>query len=228
MNKLTALQEELYRLFSIFNQRYYDNTLSRPIIVVQSNGKSQRSMGWCTNQKVWKDNDTQQTFYEIVVCAEYLFRDVEEICATFLHELVHLYCNQYQLKDTSRGYTYHNKVFKRVAEQHGLVITYDSRIGWSPTKLKETEIEFVRNTVNESVFVMTRKTHKRIPEQPKKKDPETPEPVPGDGDGEDTSTRPKSSTRKYICPECKTIVRATKEVNIICGDCNVPFEKNEH
>jgi len=225
MDKLTDLQEELYRLFVIFNQRYYNGMLSRPIIVVQSNGKNRRSMGWCTNQKVWKDNATQQTFYEIAVCGEYLFRDVDEICATFLHELVHLYCNQYQLKDTSRGSTYHNKVFKRIAEQHGLVVSYDKRIGWSPSTIKDTEKEYIRQTVNENVFVLTRNHHKKAKGLPEKEDPDPIAPAPGDG--EETLTKPRSSTRKYICPKCRASVRATKDVNIICGDCKIPFEKKK-
>jgi hypothetical protein len=41
------------------------------------------------------------------------------------------------------------------------------------------------------------------------------------GDGkEKTVTRTKQSSRKYICPTCGVIVRATKEVNVICGDCS--------
>lgn len=30
---------------------------------------------------------------------------------------------------------------------------------------------------------------------------------------------------KYVCPECGAIIRATKEVNVVCGDCDVPFER---
>ncbi len=30
-----------------------------------------------------------------------------------------------------------------------------------------------------------------------------------------------SSTRKYTCPVCGQSIRATKEVNVICGDCMV-------
>lgn len=29
----------------------------------------------------------------------------------------------------------------------------------------------------------------------------------------------RSSTRKYQCPCCKNSVRATKAINLICGDC---------
>ena len=36
--------------------------------------------------------------------------------------------------------------------------------------------------------------------------------------------RRPSSTRKYQCPCCKNSVRATKAVNILCGDCMVKME----
>ena len=52
----------------------------------------------------------------------------------------------------------------------------------------------------------------------------------GDDDGESTTTikggRSTSKNRsiKYVCPKCGTIIRATKLVNVVCGDCNVAFE----
>ena len=27
------------------------------------------------------------------------------------------------------------------------------------------------------------------------------------------------SVRKYVCPDCEASVRATKAVNVVCGDC---------
>jgi len=40
---------------------------------------------------------------------------------------------------------------------------------------------------------------------------------------EKTISRTKQSSRKYICPACAMAVRATKEVNLICGDCRIPL-----
>ena len=37
----------------------------------------------------------------------------------------------------------------------------------------------------------------------------------------------KSSTRKYICPVCHNSVRATKDVNILCMDCDEQMVKEE-
>ena len=40
---------------------------------------------------------------------------------------------------------------------------------------------------------------------------------------EGTTPTRTSSTRKYICPCCGNSVRATKEVNLACLDCNAPM-----
>lgn len=39
------------------------------------------------------------------------------------------------------------------------------------------------------------------------------------------AAKTKQSTRKYVCPMCGTIIRATKEVHVVCGDCEVEFEE---
>ena len=41
----------------------------------------------------------------------------------------------------------------------------------------------------------------------------------------DESVNKKSSTRRWICPKCKTIIRSTKEVRVTCTDCMEPFVK---
>ncbi len=52
-----------------------------------------------------------------------------------------------------------------------------------------------------------------------------------DGEGATTTTikggRQTSKNRsiKYVCPQCSAIIRATKKVNVVCGDCNVAFEQ---
>ena len=29
--------------------------------------------------------------------------------------------------------------------------------------------------------------------------------------------------KRWICPKCRTIIRSTKEVRVICADCNIIF-----
>lgn len=160
MTQLESINAELNRLFDAFNKHYYNNEIQKPVIAVQTNGKDSGTMGWCTCNKVWKDNEKNEFYYEITICSEYLFRDVEDICSTLLHEMVHLYCNEHNIKNTSRAHTYHNKRFKEVAEQHGLAIQYDKRIGWSLTKLSDEAKGFVEDNVNKDVFILTRGHHR--------------------------------------------------------------------
>ena len=35
----------------------------------------------------------------------------------------------------------------------------------------------------------------------------------------------KNRNIKYVCPEYGAIIRATKQVNVVCGECNVAFER---
>ena len=37
--------------------------------------------------------------------------------------------------------------------------------------------------------------------------------------GTNGRTKKPTSTRKYICPKCGNSCRATKVINLICGDC---------
>jgi hypothetical protein len=204
MTQIESINAELNRLFDVFNFYYYDNEIEKPVITVQTNGKSKGTMGWCSCKKIWKNSEKNEYYYEITICGEYLYRSVEEICSTLLHEMVHLYCIEHNIKDTSRSNIYHNKKFKEVAEQHGLIIEYDKRIGWSITKLTDEAKTFVKNNANKEVFVLTRITKINLTEG-------------GEEEG------PKQSMRKYVCPRCGAIIRATKNVNVLCTDCNEMF-----
>lgn len=204
MTQLENINAELNRLFDVFNFHYYNDEIQKPVIIVQTNGKSKGTMGWCSCKKIWRNSQKNEYYYEITICGEYLYRSVEKICLTLLHEMVHLYCVEHNIKDTSRRNIYHNKKFKEVAEQHGLIIEYDKRIGWSITKLTDEAKTFVQNNANKEVFVLTRITKINLAE---------------DGGEEE----PKQSMRKYICPGCGTIIRATKDVNVQCVDCNKIF-----
>ncbi len=35
----------------------------------------------------------------------------------------------------------------------------------------------------------------------------------------------KNRSIKYVCPHCGAIIRATRQVNVVCGDCDVPLEQ---
>ena len=131
-----------------------------------------------------------------------LARPFEQVAEILLHEMVHLYNLQIGVQDTSRGGTYHNKKYKEAAEQHGLTVEKDAKYGWTKTSLNDEAKAFVAG-MQDKKFELHRKSLPKIP----------------------GAAKTKQSSRKYVCPVCGCIIRTTKEVHVICGDCNVEFEE---
>lgn len=197
----------LEKLFRTLNTRYFGDTIEEPIITIQS---TPRAYGHVTVSKAWhKANGDER--HELNIAAGTLDRPIEEIVSTLLHEMVHLMNLQNGVQDCSRGGTYHNRKFKAAAEACDLHIDYDERIGWSVTSLTEALIDFIIEEGWEDICMS--------------REDGCISRTPGRGSPDRTPTTPttpkKSSTRKYICPGCKMSVRATREVNIICGDCGL-------
>jgi predicted SprT family Zn-dependent metalloprotease len=195
---------ELGRIFRALNETYYDGELTAPIITVQTQGK-RNAYGWCSSHKIWRETSSGEgektTAHEINFCAEYLSRDDAAIVETMLHEMAHLYNAQKGIKDCSRAGTYHNEKYKATAETHGLNVTHVDKYGWALTELKPIPAAHVPALhIDRRAFRVVRQTA-----APKSK------------------SKSKSSSRKYICPMCGTIVRATKDVNIRCTDCDADF-----
>lgn len=197
----------LEKLFRTLNTRYFGDTIEEPIITIQS---TPRAYGHVTVSKAWhKANGDER--HELNIAAGTLDRPIEEIISTLLHEMVHLMNLQNGVQDCSRGGTYHNRKFKAAAEACDLHIDYDERIGWSVTSPTEALIDFIIEEGWEDICMS--------------REDGCISRTPGRGSPDRTPTTPttpkKSSTRKYICPGCKMSVRATREVNIICGDCGL-------
>ena len=175
----------------------------QPIITVAPD-TTKGAYGWCTSWKAWKDKseDESEGYYEINMCAEYLARPFLEICCTLIHEMVHLLNLQNEVQDTSRSGKYHNKRYKETAEHTGaLLVEKDSKYGWCDTKLTDEAAAWIVSCCNdEKEFNIYRSKIPKI------------------------ASASKSSSRKSVCPECGLIIRATKEVRIICAECDVELE----
>lgn len=200
---LKSWQEVLENAFHVLNDVYFDSTLPMPVITLQS---SRKSYGHFTAGRVWRAEE--QHLNEINISVEHLERPIENIMATLMHECVHYYCQLNNIPDTSKGGTYHNKHFKEEAEKRGLIILNSKYIGWSVT---EPSQEFIK-TLNE--YGITK-------------------PIDMNRDGcvigmpatGIITPKKKTSTRKYICPACGNSFRATKDINVLCMDCNEQFIK---
>ena len=213
------MQEVLEYGFEVLNKVYFNGELPPIVISIMS---SPRTNGHFTCGRVWRAEET--LMHEINISAEHLDRPIENIMATLQHEMVHYYCEINEISETSQYGRYHNKKFKSEAEARGLIINRADGIGWSLTQPSENFIKVLKEHGIEKPLDINRdglildilgKLGKGgtdgtdgngntlpIPIQPKK---------------------PRQSTRKYICPCCGNSFRATKEINVLCIDCDEQF-----
>ena len=102
----------LEKIFRTLNADWFSGELEEPIITIQS---TPRAYGHVTVAKTWKRKDEDR--HELNLGAETLNRPIEEVVATIMHEMVHLYNIANGVQDCSRGGTYHNKRFRDEAER---------------------------------------------------------------------------------------------------------------
>ncbi|MBE5955697.1 MAG: SprT family zinc-dependent metalloprotease [Lachnospiraceae bacterium] len=203
MKKLNNYQrtvQYLVKVFKLINEDYFENSLPQPQTTVQS---TVGAYGHITTSKVWK-NDDGMASYELNIGADYLYRPIEELVATLIHESVHLYCLENDIKDTSNRGIYHNKTFKRIAEDKGhLIISRHPKYGWTITEPSEETLDFcIRHELTD--VLITRQSNVLLP-------------------GKSPKTKRPSSTRKYMCPCCGNSFRATKFLRVLCMDCDEQF-----
>ena len=108
-----------------------------------------------------------------------------------------------------------NKKFKKTAEEMGKIqIDRHEKYGWTISTPTEETINFcIRNGLQEieigrqDIFSLGGFT--------------------GGTSGNNTPIKPKtrkpSSTRKYQCPCCGNSFRSTKEINVLCMECDEQF-----
>lgn len=191
MELVTAIKT-LNDWFDILNKRFFENTLSKPIITVQTDPKGS-CLGWCTTKQIWDDDGTLR--YEINIVAETLNRPAHDIAETLLHEMVHLDNTQKNIQDCSRGGTYHNKKFKAAAERVLLIVTPSQKYGFAHTSPSPDLVKFFNENGICERITLNRRPQIKLPSEK------------------------KSNVRKYVCPECGNSCRATKDIFIMCLDC---------
>lgn len=208
LTKYSRLAGYLEKLYDKLNQDFFNNELERPVITLYS---SSTSYGHYTLNSVWDIKGDKRR--EINVSVAYLDRPIEKVVCTLLHEMCHQLANEVlNIGDCSRNGQYHNKHFKQIAEAHGLICTRTDKYGWSNTSgvVSDAVIEWIlENDIQEI----------KLSRQPSFSVIGTGSHTSDGGLTPITTTSKTSHHRKYICPCCGNSVRATKQVNIICGDC---------
>lgn len=196
----------LNKVFDLLNVEFFESELSRPTITIQSTPKAYGHFS--LREDTWVS--TLGGTHEINIGAGTLSRPIEEVAATLLHEMVHYWNYIHGIQDCSRGNTYHNCKFKAAAEAHGLIVDHHDKYGWTITKPSDELLEVILK-YDLTDILLNRNEFSGFQ-------------ITGTGthSGVDFGTMAprKSSTRKYVCPCCGMIVRATRNVNVACLDCD--------
>lgn len=207
VTSMSRLANQLEKMFRALNADFFDGVLEMPIITVTP---SSRSYAHYTPWDAWQSKDTYRR--EINIASGTLNRPLESICASLLHEMVHYYNDAIlNVQDCSRGGTFHNKRFKQAAEEHGLICTKTENYGYARTEPADCLLEWLmtHDELREVELCRVNSGYAAVGVGVRS----------SDGGIVPTVTTTKSNSRRYICPCCRTIVRATRSVNVLCGDC---------
>ena len=191
------------KAYDYFNEKLFEGALIKPVLTINPDVKN-KADGWLTDEKLWKENENDGGMYELNVSAQFLNRAFSDVAATLIHIMCHQWAKSNGFQDTARSGSFHNKLFKEIAEDHGLNTEYVHGRGWATTTLKESSAklvdEFLEKHPQKLIYREMLIKPKRVRDV---------------------------SIRKYVCPYCESSVRATKAVNVVCGDCNQKMQEEK-
>jgi hypothetical protein len=131
----------------------------RVVIVVASGGPvkaSYMTYGHYATMRWQYDTDNLP---EVLVSGEGLKRGAPEVLATLLHEAAHSLADARGSQDTSRQGRWHNRKFAALADELGLDVTKDAKIGWSPSTLRSTTETTYRSVLDDLHAVLSAYRH---------------------------------------------------------------------
>ena len=111
LNNYRRTVQYLQKIYNLINDEYFNGELEEITLTVQ---ESVRSYGHVSVSNTWFTDD--KAMKELNISANYLRRDITEVVTTLIHECSHIWNMQHDIKDTSNGYIYHNKNFKKTAD----------------------------------------------------------------------------------------------------------------
>ena len=204
--KTSRLAGQLEKLFRMLNADWFNNELETPVITIQS---TPRAYGHYTTYNAWIAKGEGRR--EINIGAGTLDRPIEEIIATLMHEMCHMYNDTIlNIQDCSgSSHMYHNKHFAAAATAHGLTVSC-TRYGHSHTEASNALLEWILDNDIQEIKLNRNEPHGiRIAGGN----------AAANGGTATTGTISKSHSIRYKCPMCGQLARTTKKANLICGDC---------
>lgn len=157
MSKITELTKNLQVIYDALNEKYFEGKLPESILTIQTPTKaaSKRSYDSWLHPLKWED-DKGVLYHEINLNPQHFIKPMVEIAAMLQHKMIHLYCLENGIKDTSRNFRYHNDNFRKEAESRGLICTKTQDMGWDQTYYSLDFAFFIRKISVDDVFNVRR------------------------------------------------------------------------
>jgi hypothetical protein len=179
-----------------------------PAVIIIASGTEGKHPKWGHHApERWRVNDDDRT--EIMVSGEGLQRTPRQVLGTLLHEAAHALAYTRGIKDTSRQGRYHNKKYAQLAEELGIDIAKDDKLGWTITSVPNSTIEDYADEIHTLSTAMTLWRRAEIT---------------------GGTTKRNSNLIAATCP-CGRTIRIAKstleDAPVICGACGSEFEPKD-
>lgn len=134
------VHKDMETLFKMLNKDFFDGVLDVPTINLVPTSKEgfvryNPDTEWIIQNKVVHQS-------EVNISTGILELPIENVCAEILHVMCHMKNAKLEVKDTSRGGTYHNKNFLKEAKRSGLNVVRTSKYGYSVTCPSERVVQW--------------------------------------------------------------------------------------
>ncbi|AGR42145.1 SprT-like domain-containing protein [Spiroplasma diminutum] len=193
---------ELHSIHKQLNDFLFSSSLSEIKISIEtSKRKSRLTLGHFDTAKDWSDNINQITIWTLALNGDY-----QNIISVLVHEMVHQYNYENDIKDVENNQR-HNKNFKKVAQDIAkLNVVKSSKQGFSQTSATPELINFIEKKLDFNKQLFKKMIHK---------------------DALEYQPRGYNKNNRYICEGCETIINNSREIplRIKCLDCNKDFKK---
>jgi hypothetical protein len=213
--------EALSRVLSVLENNWHAIRARHPqvppVVITIARGTSGRGAKWGHFAPRRWNVDATGTLAEVLISGEGLRRGPRDVLGTLLHEATHALAAVRGIKDTSRQHRYHNRQFKILAEELGLAVDHDERIGWSLTSVSDPTAKIYAGglvTLRAALILWRHAEYKAIT---------------GQGTGIGTSTR-TSSLIAAACPCGRSIriaITTLAAAPVICGACAGAFNPKD-
>lgn len=207
MNTITQSQYSAFqKAYDFFNDELFDGSL--PQVMITMNRKS-KSLGYFSSDKFTDRVEIKESIHELALNPDHFGRTERDILSTLVHEMCHCWQQCYG-KMPRRAY--HDKQWASKMITVGLYPSDSGQPGGKTTGQNMTHY-VVDNGPYDQAFQKLQRSGFILNWQSRP---------------DHKSDKKKAASKsKYTCPECEMNVWGKPELNIVCGDCQMPFQMEE-